>query len=229
MPLYQDVEAEIVARISQGIWHPGTRLPNEFALADEFGVSQGTMRKALGRLEERGLVTRRPRHGTVVAEQTDEKALFAFFRLRGTDGTSLTPEPGTERIVQREVREDETILEGRHLWEITRVRLHQGTPFSHETILLPENRCPDLDKYAPFPNSLYPFLEQTYRVSIDRIEEALTAVMAKAPVSTALHISDGLPLLRVKRQTYDLNGTCIELRDSFYLSDNRHYSVTLMR
>lgn len=230
MPLYQDVEAQMVARISSGDWGPGTRLPNEFVLADEFGVSQGTLRKALAGLEARGLVTRRPRHGTVVAEQTDEKALFAFFRLRQQDGSMLLPEPGVEEIKKRAATvEEQDVLGSADVWHLTRARQHQGKPFSLERIVLPDTLCPALDSHSPFPNSLYPFLEQTFRISVAQIEEDISAVSAYEEAANVLRVGVGTPLLRALRRSFDLTGRCVELRDSLYLSDNQYYAVTLKR
>ena len=230
MPLYQDIESEMLQRISSGDWPPGTRLANEFQLAEEFGVSQGTVRKALSGLLARGLVHRRPKHGTVVAEQTDESALFAFFRMREEGGAALVPEPGSENVTQRPATDAEAeALNTNEVWEIARVRLHQGKPFSEERIILPVAPCPDLDKHAPFPNSLYPFLEQTYRLTIERIEEDLSAFAASPATAKALHVPAGTPLLRTIRRSFDLTGTCVELRDSVYLTEGRHYAVGLGR
>ncbi len=66
-PLYKAAETEMIRRITSGDWEVGRRLPNEFVLADEFGVSQGTMRRALMTLEGMGLVHRKPGRGTIVA------------------------------------------------------------------------------------------------------------------------------------------------------------------
>ncbi|MBF9036779.1 GntR family transcriptional regulator [Rhodobacterales bacterium HKCCE2091] len=68
IPLYKTAETEMRRRIAKGTWPPGTRLGNEFQLAEEFGVSQGTMRRALMTLEAEGLLSRKPGRGTLVAE-----------------------------------------------------------------------------------------------------------------------------------------------------------------
>jgi len=78
-PLYKRAEIEMTNRIATGKWPAGLHLPNEFALADEFGVSQGTIRKALVAMEKRGLLMRGPGRGTVVCKTTQEEALYAFF------------------------------------------------------------------------------------------------------------------------------------------------------
>ena len=67
MPLYKTAEAEMIRRIETGAWATGSRLPNEFILAAEFGISQGTMRRALITLEGMGLLDRKPGRGTLVA------------------------------------------------------------------------------------------------------------------------------------------------------------------
>jgi GntR family transcriptional regulator len=46
-PLYRQVKERLVARLIDGTWPPGVPLPSEQQLAQELGVSQGTVRKAL--------------------------------------------------------------------------------------------------------------------------------------------------------------------------------------
>ena len=46
--LFEQVSERMGALISNGRWRPGEMLPNEVELAGMFGVSQGTMRRALG-------------------------------------------------------------------------------------------------------------------------------------------------------------------------------------
>lgn len=65
-PLYIQVRNAIAERISQGEWKPGVLIPNERALAQAFGVSSGTMRKALDLLEYEGTLTRKQGRGTFV-------------------------------------------------------------------------------------------------------------------------------------------------------------------
>jgi DNA-binding FadR family transcriptional regulator len=62
-PLYKAAETEMIRRIEKGEWEVGKRLPNEFVLAEEFKVSQGTMRRALMTLEGMGLLNRKPGAG----------------------------------------------------------------------------------------------------------------------------------------------------------------------
>ena len=55
----------------------GERLPPERAFADQFGVSRGTVRDALRRLEEGGFVEKRPGSGTYVTYSDAETVSIA--------------------------------------------------------------------------------------------------------------------------------------------------------
>lgn len=69
-----DIAIHLRRQITGGVLLHGERLPPERAFAEQFGVSRGTVRDALRRLEEGGFVEKRPGSGTYVthsdAEQT---------------------------------------------------------------------------------------------------------------------------------------------------------------
>lgn len=64
--LYVAMADHIAARIDAGELPHNTRLPAERDLADEYGVSLGTARRATRELRERGLVITVPVKGTFV-------------------------------------------------------------------------------------------------------------------------------------------------------------------
>ena len=69
--------AEMVLRgwLASGRHRPGDRLPPEQQLAASLGISRGTLRSALDRLEETGEVVRRQGSGTFVGRLPDDAAL----------------------------------------------------------------------------------------------------------------------------------------------------------
>ena len=46
--LYRQVAAVLRERIENGVFRPGGRIPTEYELCDEFGVSRISIRQALG-------------------------------------------------------------------------------------------------------------------------------------------------------------------------------------
>ena len=88
-PLYLQVCELLSRQIASGVWKPNAALPNELELARELGVSTGTVRKALERLEADRLVMRRQGRGTFVIDQTGPEAASRFERLRQRDGDTI--------------------------------------------------------------------------------------------------------------------------------------------
>lgn len=64
--LAEQVLYTLMASIKRGVYPPGSKLPPENALAAEFGVSRATVRQALSKLADHGLITRKVGDGTYV-------------------------------------------------------------------------------------------------------------------------------------------------------------------
>src|SRR5687768_12804346 len=107
-PLYRQVYDFLVKQIAEGGWQPGEVLPSEQALADRLHVSQGTVRKALDVLGVEKLIERRQGKGTYVAEYTQERSLFRFFRLSKPGGARCIPTSSGETMRRRTAKTAES-------------------------------------------------------------------------------------------------------------------------
>jgi GntR family histidine utilization transcriptional repressor len=65
--LDQRIRADIEARIRSGEWRPGHRIPFEHELVVQYGCARATVSKALEGLARAGLIARRRRAGSFVA------------------------------------------------------------------------------------------------------------------------------------------------------------------
>jgi DNA-binding GntR family transcriptional regulator len=66
---YLRVADDLAARIASGELPPGARLPAEPALAEEYEVAYGTVRRAMDVLRERGLIVTMWGKGTFIREE----------------------------------------------------------------------------------------------------------------------------------------------------------------
>ena len=66
VPFYFQLAELLEHEIASGRWEPGARLPSEPELCEQFSISRTTVRQALGRLEQRGLIERLKGQGTFV-------------------------------------------------------------------------------------------------------------------------------------------------------------------
>ncbi|MDW6058197.1 winged helix-turn-helix domain-containing protein [Streptomyces sp. FXJ1.4098] len=70
--VYMQVADHVAWQIETGRLRPGARLAGERDLAQEYGVSIASVRRAVAELRDRGLVLTLPAKGTFVAEPRDE-------------------------------------------------------------------------------------------------------------------------------------------------------------
>ncbi len=92
-PLYQQIKALITQRLQAGEWKAGETIPSEMELAARYGVSQGTVRKAIDELAAENLVVRRQGKGTFVATHAEQKVQFRFLRLMPDEGEARNVGP----------------------------------------------------------------------------------------------------------------------------------------
>ena len=69
MPPYLRVAAELREKIANGELLPGEQVPSLDRLAEAYGISRTTARRAVQVLMDEGLVQSRPRWGVFVAER----------------------------------------------------------------------------------------------------------------------------------------------------------------
>jgi GntR family transcriptional regulator len=227
LPLYAQVREHLIERIRSGEWKPGQLIANEFEIAAEFGVSQGTARKAIGDLASEGLVVRRQGRGTFVVEHTPAHVLFRFFNLFDQTGAAVVPDSRDTRsslgAASREERDALGLDEGARVIRITRTRTRDGAPFISETIALPEALFPRLTEQAAMPNTLYDLFQKAFGVLVTRTDDRLSAVAAEPETAAALGLEPGAPLLRIDRIAFGLDDTPIEWRVSLCHLAGAHY------
>ena len=225
-PLYRQVRETLIRRMVDGVWSPGEPLPSEIQLAAELGVSQGTVRKALDEMAAENIVVRRQGRGTFVARHDEERILFQFFKLVGDDGERHFPESRVLGIEKAKASAAECAAlalprNGRVL-RIRRLRTFDGTPLIIESLTLPEPLFPGLAD-AAVPNNLYGLYAQRYGITVSRAREQIKAVGADADTAAMLRTDEGTPVLLIDRMAYALDGTPVEWRISFCLTNGFHY------
>lgn len=232
-PLYARAEQDLRARIAAGEWKPGEALPTEAALAAELGISQGTLRRALGVLEAQRLIERRQGIGTYVTQATSERALFHFFRAEAPDGGRLTP---TSRLHRLDCA-PATAEEARALALPRRARVHRmarqrflgrSSPIVEE-IALPEALFPGftLPIGVELTDELYVHYQRHHGVTVMRVTEKLSAIAAPAGVAGMLGLATGAPILHIDRIAFDVMDRAVERRLSWIETGALRYAIEL--
>ena len=230
-PLYKQVYDLLTERLVEGYWKPSQLLPSEMMLAEELGVSQGTVRKALNQMVAEKMLQRQQGKGTFVAEHTQESDLFRFFRLREPHGEILIPETVVLGSSRRTVSEDEAKklnLDANALVvELTRVRAIHNKPAIIEKVIQPLSVFPDIDKNTDLPNALYILYQEKYGITVMSVNDEIRAVEIPDAYAQHLDLAKGSPVLMIERSSVNIDGRVVELSTAYCSSENFVYSVQL--
>ena len=214
-PLYLQVRDAIIERIGKGEWKPGTAIPNEVDLAREFGISSGTMRKALDLLEVERAVTRQQGRGTYVTDHSSDAHLSRYWRIGRVDEARAAEDSKTIEIVQAPANVEESRrLRLQPSDEVFRVRgvCSNGTlPFMVEEASLPAALFPGLLDKKGAPHRIAN-LAQEHGILLGKAEECISIRNAPASVAEALRIAPDTPVMRLDRIIRMLDGQPIEWR-----------------
>ncbi|MEM7521378.1 MAG: GntR family transcriptional regulator, partial [Pseudomonadota bacterium] len=203
-------------QISDGRICDGETLPGEQRLAETYGVSRVTVRRALDALNETGLIEKRAGSGTKVRARvrTGKRAAMNFNTLmpqlvemgQSTTARLLSffyghPPDFVAQAMGLQPSEKVQIA--------TRVRLTDGVPFSHLTTYVPSAIAANYSENDLATTPLFKLLERS-GVQIEEAHQSVSAALAGPEVAEALDVAVGAALLSLKRVVRDVDGNSVE-------------------
>lgn len=205
-PLYVQVIAQIEEALRRRVLKSGDLLPTERQLSDGFGVARSTLRRAMGDIEARGLISRTQGSGTRVegaaAIQHHPETSHTLFELIAASKR----EPSTDVRAFTWVHADADISLitgfpiGARLLHVVRDRYASGVPIaSFENYVIPEAVV--FDRETLTKGSIEAEFAGNGWVT-ERIEYELTAVVLNDVLATSLQVPVGTPALREHRRSY---------------------------
>lgn len=172
LPKYLQISEFLVREIAAQRIRVGDRLPPERQMADEMGIAVGTLRKALARLEEQGVLERKHGSGNYVRDTGQGGSIYAFFRLERLDGGGL---PRARVLSVDRLPKPEDLPEfgtSNTAHRIRRLRLLDDRVVAAEQIWLDGDVAPILDAQA-LSESLYLYYRESLGVWITSIEDRI--------------------------------------------------------
>ena len=147
-PLYEQVKQAVLAALAQGEWKQGEAIPPEKNLAERFGVSIGTLRKAIDELAAENILVRHQGRVTYVAVHTRNHHFFKFFRILRQDGHKSYPATELLRFrrvkASAEARDKLGLPAGAYVFEFLNMLSLNGDVVMVDDICLPESRFPGM-------------------------------------------------------------------------------------
>jgi GntR family transcriptional regulator len=232
-PLYHQVYDAIAGAIREGTLKPGDRLPPERSFCEQFGVSRATIRRALRRLVEEGIVEATVGRGSFVSAgplTEPPNALISFTELAAARG--LHP---SAVVLSKSVRP--ASLEEAGLFKIDlqalvfnleRLRLLDGRPVAIERTRVPLGLAPALVELDFADASIYTALESAGALPITA-NVVVSASSADEARAAALAIEAGAPLITCAHVSYDSTSRLVEIGEITYRADRYQFRARLTR
>ena len=220
-PLYLQLQRIIRDAIETGAVPVGDALPTERDLAEEFGVSRITVRKAIEGLVGDALVSRRRGAGTFVMAPRVEKS-FSRLTSFSEDMISRGRKPHsiwvskTSGSVTPEEALSLGLSPGSLVYRFHRIRYADEVSMALEYSTVPAYCLPSVDAVT---RSLYEALRASGHLPV-RALQRLRAIAFSAEQARALDIESGTPGLFIERRGFLSDGRAAEYTQSYYRGDS---------
>jgi GntR family transcriptional regulator len=234
IPLYHQIQRRLLDQIQSGELKPGEPLPSIQQIATRMGVSQMTVRQAVGALCELGVIYSRQGKGTFISGiklERDFRQVLSFSEETQARGATPSSKVLSFRIQapNQEVKEALGLNDGERVFNLHRVRCGNAIPMGIESSCLPVQLCPGLMETFDATTSLYDELADQYGIQLMVTDEVVEVGRASAEDARLLQIAPQSPIFLFTRVSYLENGTPVEHVKSVYRGDKYKIVNRLMR
>ncbi len=235
-PLYIQVSRALKDEIVNGSYPVGSQLPTEEDLCARFSVSRYTVREALRRLREEGLVSSRQGAGTVVVPPPPADSyvlpamsisdLVAFgismrfaiesikmVILDGKQAERIGVSPGDEWLAVRGFRHTED-----NDLPLCWTEYYINREFAGVGRLLPRHN-----------GAIFPLIEDLFAQTVVAVEQEITAELITPALSIALKVKQGTAALAVRRTYKTADGQIAQVTINTHPASRFKHSSTMRR
>ncbi len=234
LPRYYQLKELLREKVRSGEWLPGTVIPSERELCEQYRISRMTARQSITELVREGLLYREQGRGTFVAQPRIAQQLA---RLTGfsEDMQARHQRPGA-RVLTAEIWAADSctadrlnVKHGHPVFRVRRLRLADAQPLALETSVVHFAGCEQLLDEDLAHSSLYQLLETKYKLPLLTAEQEVEASLAQDDETELLGLVVGDPVLRTRRVTYSERGRPVEYATAVYRGDKYTFYTRIVR
>lgn len=234
IPRYIQVAESLRSDIEAGRYAVGTYLPTETALCASFGISRYTVREALRRLVELGVVSRRQGSGTMVLSSEPQERFQQTLGsvqdlLQYAEDTRLDAGSPVELRLSRSTARLLGAGQGSRWFYMRGVRYSApgGRPIALTDIYIAPAYAARLPELPGLRGPIFARLDEGRGAGTARITQAIRAVNLDKAEAKALKVDPGLAALQTIRHYYAADGTLFEMSVNLHPGDLFTYSMSL--
>ena len=213
--VWRQIQQILEREIREHVFKPGERLPTEAELASRFQVNRHTVRQALSRLQERGLLRTDQGRGTFVQEavidyQVSRKTRFSENLSRQNRTSSRTVLDMGEMPATTEVARALRLRRGAAVAYVLAAGESDGRRISVSAHYFPK---PRFDGIGPLVAETKSFTQAVRRLGVTEYVRQTTRILAKMPTTEEarlLEMPRNRPLIVTEGLNVDGTGARVE-------------------
>ena len=223
-PIWRSIADTLRGEIAEGHYAEGTRLPTEATLSERFGVNRHTVRHALSKLAEEGLIHARRGSGVFVLSKPLDYPLSERVRFhRNLLAAGRMPDKKVLSVELRAASKEDArrlnVSPGDQIAVYHSLSYADGTPVALAESRFPESRFPGLARALEGEPGVTKALETVGVSDYVRSSTRLTATTATATQALHLRLREGAPLLLTQSLSKEATGQPVEYGQTWFASE----------
>jgi DNA-binding GntR family transcriptional regulator len=229
LPVYFKLQTDLKKQIENGRWAPGNKIPPERKLAVDYGLSIGTVKKALMNLVNEGYLHRFQGKGTFVKGSRLRRENLRYYRLLRHFKDDEEPDLTIQFIDLKKIEPDPEHIHYLHLHKnqkiyiLTRLFLINNKPSIQCISHFPCKMFQKLEK-APVSifekTALYDLIENRYGITTVNNRLLFSSIAADPDRARLLNVKEDDPILFVEMLSFTYKNKIYEYRKSYCRAKN---------
>jgi len=225
-PLYHQVKDYLQEKIDSGEWESGYRLAAERVLADQFNVSNITIKRAIQELVHEGYLHRQSGKGTFVIKKK-EQDISKMVSLHNKHEESATH---PHRLLSfkkvgagSKIAKQLNLKPSDQVYKIIRLKIEDGSPAVIEYSFLPSTPFPGLTVDDIDDNLLYNIFTNKYGLELNKAKIYFSTTLAQEYEEELLNVPKGEQLFVLERYTFSKQNETIEYSKLIFKENQAKY------
>ena len=232
VPMYEQIAARLKNEILEKKFGSSGNIGTHTQLAEEFGVSLITVRKAVQLLVDEGLLDVVQGKGTFVKNtvlQDDLTRLTGASNIISESHLSAKVDVAAFEIIDTPSSFGPELKEGlgQQCLHIQRVHLLEKVRTAYAEIFIPGKYGANFTKADVESRTIYQLYEEKLHMQLGRGKQTIRADRASPQAAKALQIPEGWPVLSNRRRAYNAQGELVEYMIMTYEYTQYSFDVEL--
>ena len=233
VPLHAQIEKYLRSLITKDKYkNQGKFLPKEVSLSKKLGVSRNTIRQAINKLVQEGLIERKKGVGTKVINQRISTRLdrwISFTKEMKSQGIQVVNYMVDISFVNagKNIYKALAVSEEKELWKLEKIRGSKEAKYLYSVSYF--HPRVGINGKENFMRPLYEVLEIEHDTIVSISKEKLRAVKAGKKIAGLLGVDENTAILKRERLVCDPGNRPVEYNIVYYNTDFFTYDIDIKR